>query len=195
MSPGEAKALSRSMLLRLSDLPAGWTSKPSSEDETCAGIEDLTDRYDVLANVKSDDFSTGGGKQVSASAGIFTHESDAVDALEYLETSIQSDRFRECLDDGIRKEGDEDVNFGDARIRRASFPALGDGSSAWEVVVPFEAKGTYATAFLDVVFIQRGNTRAMVFFANVNSSLEPAMRKSLARLVESRMDRSDARLR
>jgi hypothetical protein len=42
---------------------------------------------------------------------------------------------------------------------------------------------------------KRGNTLAMVFLANVNSPLEPAMRKSLARLVQGRMDRANARLR
>lgn len=182
------------MLLRLGDLPAGWTSAPSSDDDSCAGIQDLTDRYDVVAHADSDEFSQG-PKQLSSGAGIFRHESDAIDALEYVETSVQSDRFRECLNDGIEKESDEDVTFGEIKVRRTSFPALGDGASAWEVVVPFAAEGTYATAFVDAVFIRRGNALAMVFFADVMSPFERSTRKSFARLVENRMDRAVARMR
>jgi hypothetical protein len=193
LSTAEAKGLSRSMLVRLGDLPAGWTSAPTSEDESCAGIQDLTDRYDVLAYADSDNFSQG-AKQVSSSAGIFRHESESVDALEYMETSVQSDRFRECLNDEIGKESDEDVTFGEIKIRRASFPALGDGSSAWEVIVPFEAQGTYATAFVDAVFVRRGNALAIVLSADIASPLASATLKRLARLVESRMDRAAARM-
>jgi hypothetical protein len=57
----EAEEIAKSMLLRLSDLPTGWRAQPSDdENEGCAGIDKLTERYDVLAKADSKDFANGG---------------------------------------------------------------------------------------------------------------------------------------
>jgi hypothetical protein len=177
------------MLLRLSDLPNGWRAdSDKSDDESCAGFDKLTDRYNVLAKADSDDFAQGEATETASSAGIFINEAEAREALNYLEGVVQSDGFRDCLNDNLRKASGEGVAFGDVRVGQVSFPTLGDRSSAWEIVVPFDAQGTSATAYVEAVFILNGNALATVFFSDFFSPFDLELRKQLTRLVASRMD-------
>jgi hypothetical protein len=187
ITDSQAKAAAESMLLRLKDFPTGWRADAPGDEEGCAGIEKLRDRYIVLAKAESDDFARGDSTEAASSAGIFGDEAQARDALNYLEGSVQSERFRDCLNDSLRKDARLGVTFGDVRVGQASFPALGDRSSAWEIVVPFETQGISESAYIDAVFIRRGTALGIVFFSDVFSPFDEQMREHLVRLVDERM--------
>jgi hypothetical protein len=182
-----AKEIANSMLLRLSDLPTGWRAQPHEESAGCAGIDKLTERYDVLAKADSKDFARGDTTEASSSAGLFRDERTARDALNYLEASIQSKKFRECLDDFLREQADEDVTFGDVQVGQVSFPTLGDRSSAWEVVIPAKTQGFSFTAYAEAVYMTKSSALAVVLFSDVGTPFDEEMRERLARIVEERM--------
>jgi hypothetical protein len=190
----EAEALSKSMLLRLSDFPPGWRAEPSDDQGSCAGIDRLTDRYDVLTKADSDDFAQGDSTQVASSAGLFNDEATARDGLNYLEASIQSKRFRDCLNGYFRKQADEDVTFGDVHVGQVSFPTLADRSSAWEVVVPVKTQGLTISVYIEAIFMRRANALGIVLFSDVISPFDEQMRERLARLVARRMDEAVAEI-
>jgi hypothetical protein len=188
----EAEEIARSMLLRLSDLPTGWRAQPHEESEGCAGIDKLTERYDVLAKADSKDFARGDTTEASSSAGLFNDEQTAREALDYLEASVQSKKFRECVDDLLREQADEDVTFGDVQVGQVSFPTLGDRSSAWEVVIPAKTQGFSFTAYATAVYMTRSSALAVVLFSDVGTPFDEGMRERLARIVEKRMDEAVA---
>jgi hypothetical protein len=189
VSTEDAEALSKSMLLRLTDFPTGWRADPSNDDdEGCAGIEKLTDRYNVLGKAESDTFAKGDLTEAASSAGIFGEEAEARDALNYLEASFQDESFRKCIEDSVRKDAGSNVSVGDVRVGQLSFAALGDRSSAWEIVVPLEAEGVSVTLYVDAVFIRTGSALGIVFFSDAFDPFDEQMREDLARVVEERMD-------
>jgi hypothetical protein len=57
----------------------------------------------------------------------------------------KSEQFRDCANDRLREQAGEGVTFGDVRVGQVSFPRLGDRSSAWKVVIPFESQGISET--------------------------------------------------
>jgi hypothetical protein len=188
----EAEEIAKSMLLRLSDLPTGWRAQPHEESEGCAGIDKLTERYDVLAKADSKDFARGDTTEASSSAGLFSDERTAHEALNYLEASVQSKKFRECVDDLLREQADEDITFGDVQVGQVSFPTLGDRSSAWEVVIPAKTQGFSFTAYADAVYMTTSRALAVVLFSDVGTPFDEAMRERLARIVEKRMNEAVA---
>jgi hypothetical protein len=188
LSETEAKALSASMNLRLTDFPAGWRAEPpDDEDSGCAGIDKLSEKYDLLAHQDSKDFADADTATASSTAGLFNDESTAREGLNYFEGAVQSDEFRKCLEDGFREAAGEEVALGDVSVGQVSFPRFGDRSSAWEIVLPVEAQGLSATAYVDAVFIVHENALATLVFSDVFSPFDEGERERLAGLVENRM--------
>jgi hypothetical protein len=111
-----------------------------------------------------------------------------------MEASIQSEQFRDCANDRLREQAGEGVTFGDVRVGQVSFPRLGDRSSAWEVVIPFESQGISETAYVDAVYIRTGSALSAVLFSDVFSPFDEVERERLARLVAERMDSAVAEL-
>jgi hypothetical protein len=180
------------MNLRLTDFPSGWRAEAPTEDEGCAGIQKLSDRYgdDLLSHEDSQDFSQGENTTASSGAGLFADEATSSDALDYLEGSIQSDEFRKCLSDGVRQNAGSGVTVGDITVGQVSFPTFGDRSSAWEVVIPFEYHGLSVTAYIDAVYMRQANALADVVFTDTLSSFDEQERERLTGIVAERMNRA-----
>jgi hypothetical protein len=188
ISDERAEELATSMLLRLSDFPSGWRAQPSAEDSGCAGIEETSERYDVPGKAESEDFFHGDATQAFSSAGLFTDEATARDAFDYLEEVVQSEEFRDCLDNYLREETEDDVTFGDIQLGEVSFPSYGDRSSAWQVVIPVESEGVSVTGYVDAVFILRQTAISVLSFTNPVTPFDEQLRTDLAMVVAERMD-------
>jgi hypothetical protein len=188
ISEERAEELSTSMLLRLSDLPSGWRAQPSEESPGCAGIEETSERYDVLGKAESEDLFHGDATQATSSAGLFSDETTAQDALKYLEEVVQSEEFRDCLNDYLREETEDDVTFRDIQIGQVSFPSFGDRSSAWEVVIPVESEALSVTVYVDAVFILRATAIGVLSFTDFLTPFDEQLRTDLTMVVADRMD-------
>jgi hypothetical protein len=191
LSEAEAKQVVESMLLRLSDFPTGWRATPSEEKEGCAGIQKLSDRYDLLAHEDSKDFAQGETATASSGSGLFPDEATAKDALNYEEGAIQSEEMQRCLDKYVRENTPGDISFGEIQIGQVSFPRLGERSSAWEIVIPVQSQGINATAYVDAVYIREGRSFSVLEFSDVFSPFDESMREELARTVAKRMQTAD----
>lgn len=186
LSDVEAKELAASMNLRLTDFPPGWRAGPSAGEGERSGVQSLREKYDLLARESSRNFAHGDITSTSSTANLFNDQATARDALNYVEGSIQSDEFRDCFGDGIRESVEAGVTIGEITVGQVSFPSLGQRSSAWEVVIPIEAEGTSASAYLDVVFIVQGNAMASVDFYDLEP-FDEQQREHLAGLVAERI--------
>jgi hypothetical protein len=188
ISEGQAEELATSMLLRLSDFPTGWRAQPPSDEEGCAGLEEVTERFDALGKAESDDFVQGEATEAGSGAGLFGDEKTAMDALNYVEETIQSEEFRDCINDFLREQSDEDVTFDEVQVGQVSFPSFGDRSSAWQVVIPAQSEGLSLTVYLDVVYIVRSRAFSSLLFADFLTPFDEQLRTDLARVVSRRMD-------
>jgi len=189
LSVAEAKVLAASMNLRLTDFPSGWRADPPGEDDqNCSALESLKEKYDLAAREPSKKFAHGDITYTYSTANLFNDEATARDALNYVEGSIQSDEFRDCVSEGLRRAVQEGVTIGEITVGQVSFPTLGERSSAWEIAVPIEAEGSSATAYFDVVFIVQGNAMSSVDFFDLGSPFDEQERERLSRLVEDRME-------
>jgi hypothetical protein len=188
ISDARAKELATSMLLRLSDFPTGWRAQPSEDEEGCAGLEDVTERFDALGKADSDDFVQGEATQAASGAGLFGDEKTAMDALNYVEETIQGEEFRDCLNDFLREQADEDVTFDEVQVGQVSFPSYGDRSSAWEVVIPAKSEELSLTVYIDAVYIVRSSAVSFLLFSDFLTPFDEQLRTDLAGVVAKRMD-------
>jgi hypothetical protein len=192
LTESEAEALAESMLLRLSDFPTGWRGDPHEEGGAqCGGLDELSERYEALTEIDSDDFAKGDTTEASSTAVLFPDEEAANSALNYVEGKVQGEGFSDCLADFLRGEG---ITFGEIRVGQVSFPTLGDRSSAWEVVVPVEVEGASGTVYADAVYIRTGSALSAVLFSDVFTPFDETERERLARVVAERMEAAAAEL-
>jgi hypothetical protein len=188
ISDDRAEELATSMLLRLSDFPTGWRAQPASDEEGCAGIEEVTEKFDALGKAESDDFVQGEATQAGSQAALFGDEKAAMDVLNYVEETIQSEEFRDCINDYLREQADEDVTFDEVQVGQVSFPSFGDRSSAWQVVIPAKSEGLSLTVYLDAVYIAQSSAVSALLFLDFLTPFDEQLRTDLARTVARRMD-------
>jgi hypothetical protein len=188
ISDDRAGELATSMLLRLSDFPTGWRAQPASDEEGCAGIEEVTKKFDALGKAESDDFVQGQATQAGSQAALFGDEKTAMDVLNYVEETIQSEEFRDCINDYLREQADEDVTFEEVQVGQTSFPSLGDRSSAWQVVIPAKSEELSLAVYLDAVYIARSSAVSTLLFLDFLTPFDEQLRTDLARIVARRME-------
>jgi hypothetical protein len=190
ISGADAEELATAMLLRLSDFPTGWRAQPAEEeeDDSCNELEQVTEKYGALAKADSEEFRQGESTTAESGAAIFPDEETAREALNFLEGAIQSEEFRDCLNDSMREQAEEGVTFDEVQIGQVSFPALGERSSAWEVTIPAESQGISVTAYIDAVYIVEANAVSTLVFTDVFAPFDVQLREDLARTVAERMD-------
>ncbi len=179
----DASELAKSMLLRLSDFPAGWRAG-GTRDEGCS---ELSGRFDLLACEHSQDFGQGAITTVWSGVALLADEVRAGRALDFLEGAwVHDPALREGVAEGVREAGGV-VGVGDVTVGQVSFPAMGDRSSAWEIVYPVTAGDGSATGYLDIVFVLQDNAVALLTFGDVFDPFDPAERDRLTAVVVDRM--------
>lgn len=188
----EVEARVESVLFRLSDFPSGWRAVPADEedDEECGGVGRLRDRFDLLARKDSPTFVKGEATEAESSAAVVADEATAREAMNFLEGAVQSDEFRECLEDFLADQTERGVTFGDVQVGQLSFPRLADRSSAWQVVIPFEAEDFDTAAYIDVVYLQDGEMLGIALFSDVITPFDDALKERLVRTLAKRLAQS-----
>lgn len=199
ITPG-AQAQAKTINLRLSDFPDGW--RASTRDEDTAGQSKFrkcigADYSDItfIGDASSKDFAKSEGTEASSNVQIAETGAQAIDATRRLATAMGGRGTKDCVRDLF--EITPGYKVGEIDVGELSFtPAASvDDGQAWEIVIPIEitsgpTKGLSASAYIDLVQLQKGNILGNITTVDVLSPLDETLRADLVRTVGRRMSSS-----
>ena len=150
-----------SELLAVSDLPAGWSSVPSS-DSTSSTPQ-------CFQNVKTD------LKPTSKAEATFQGGSSGLplldESLGYLPgrgqqaIALISQVLSRCGQISLTSDGATITGT----IGAMSFPAVGDQSSAWQINLTGTESGISLTVGIDFIVFRKGDTLALIFYGDLGT--------------------------
>lgn len=210
-SPGNAntaadKALAEQALLKLSDFPTGWTSKPSSS----GGSPDIYKRFASCLHTSlglltgtsprgasSPDFSYTNQNSVSNRVGYESSPARVDEAMNVL----REPQLPSCLESALNayitytiqhptnpnSTLPSGVSVGNSTVAQMSFPNVGDQSIAYRVTVPVNANGLSIDIYVDLIAFVKGRAGVEMLFEAVGSPFDSSMEQQLTTLTEGRL--------
>ena len=175
------QALARSIALRLSDFPAGWTGKVSKDTGSrlsCKGFEpDLSD-LTKTGRASSPDFSL---KQatVSSKIDVFKTVAQTRDAWDRVVKPGLLTCLTSLLKRGGESGGDVKVNILSAGER--PYQRLAEQAASYRIVASFESakEKVKFNAYFDLFLLRNGRTLAAMFFYRFPQEFDQALEGSL----------------
>jgi hypothetical protein len=193
----DAQAREESLLVQLTDLPAGWRGA-DPDDESGDGDEcfriDLS-QATKIGDADSQEFSMGENNEISSSASIYATEAEAQRVLEVGADAFVDQDIADCLKDSLNKfleeEGNDpgDFEVGDPELGELSFPPPSgvEEARAFQIMMPLEAEGVSVDYFIEIVVLRQADALASVETFGLNDPLKPELRDALAQTVADRM--------
>lgn len=172
-----------SMLLVVSDFPAGWSETPDDEDDADT-FEECPDFTGQSGRAETGSFSSGGSATVVHSIGVFETEDDAIDALPTLK-----DRG-ECLVDVVGRGGlnTDEVEYGEATLEAVSFPEFGDQGRTWRLTMIAKRDAQEVNVYFDLVVVRVDRYVSIVQAIDVLSPFDSSQLEELAERVAAKMN-------
>jgi hypothetical protein len=179
-------ALARAALVRLSDLAAGWTSRPDdANDFHCPAVE----AAEAHPHAKSSRFNAPAGAGAAQHEVIVLADEDAANAaLDALVSQETLDCFARQGEASVRRQVNAGTEVGHVTAARlANLSPSGDRAAGVRLTYPVSANGVDATAYEDLVFTRVG--RGLSLFASVSQGAAPdvMLTAQLARLGAQRL--------
>lgn len=145
-----------SLVVHLSDMPAGWSSEPVSKSHTCASIDPVYDKYSGPSVV---DVAYQGSPQ---GAPVFDEAVIVYQSAGQATRDFQAliNQFDACKSFKISSGGET----GTGTVRSMSLGSYGDKSAAYQQQVTVSG----ITLGLDEVFVVKRNILAIAAYGDVN---------------------------
>jgi hypothetical protein len=187
----QGQALARSVVVKKSDLGAGFTALPHKADEhlpkgaRCGDLDesDLT----VTGDTASPDFRLAQGSlfvTVGSTAQVYRTLREA-NASWKRGTSAQTVA---CLSDIVRLSAAPGQKITVVSAKRVSFPSVSAKTTAYRLVLRVNVGGTQTIpAYIDAVILQEGRVQAGLLFTSLGAPVEQAQRAALASVVAARL--------
>jgi hypothetical protein len=181
------KAAAQTASLTLSDFPAGWTSKPSSNNNPsqditaqlakCLGVSQA-DLTKPPASYDSPTFSeSGSSNSASSNVGYRASAADEQSAFAI----VSGSKVPDCLTTAVAAVINEAIQHptnpsdtlpagakvGTTTVSPMSFPQFGDKSIAYQVKVPISYSSLSIDAYLDVIYSIKGRAGVSMEFEGV----------------------------
>lgn len=198
IEPG-AQERARRVVLRLSDFPDFWRASSRAErgdDELarCLGI-DYSD-LKPTGYAASDEFALADGTKVTSDVRTYATEAEALNALtklwRRLRHALDSGTADDCVTPLLPKDEDfhSEIQVGWYQFDPYRPPA--DYFDSWRITVRVRgvsgpAKGSSATAFVDLHIQQQGNTSAAIRTQRARRPFDPGVQEDLLQAVTERM--------
>lgn len=178
------QAAAEAAVLKLSDLPSGWTSAPASSGDTptldaelaaCLGVTPAELNPKGAADVVSPDFSDGGGvNSISSQVG---YTADSATAQHQLAV-YQNTKLRGCLGPALTNYFSylvkhpanptdtlpPGVTLGTPMVDLLPFPTVGDQTVAFRTALPLKGGGISINVYADIVVGIKGRARVEMDF-------------------------------
>lgn len=181
--------IARGGLLKLSDLPSGWTAADENEEakqSQCAGVRRPTAH--VAAKAESRRFETG---SALAENSVYVYASRAQAEAAFAELSSQS--TRRCVGEEfgrrIAEEGDEDLKLsGKITTSELQAGSAGSETAASRYTIPLDAGEDFDIDFIfDAVMVRAGRKVSIVSLADAITPVEDDLRERLTSVVAERL--------
>lgn len=205
------KAGAETAILKLSDLPPGWTAQPSSPDsersaEQRSAEAEFAECADVdpsvigagsssVTRAKSEEFSDDGDHQVEGSVTVIATREAAKAQL----SSIRKKEIPGCLANFVNraiksaiknpKAGESaptGVEFGDAKVETLNLPGLHATSVGYRTIVPVRAEGRSVEVNLDIVLALSKRSGISMTFTSFGPPFDSAVEVELTNKVIDR---------
>jgi len=179
------RALAKAMLLRKSDLAAGFTASPQGKDPNfyCAALDesDLT----LTADAESPDFTLqapGRIFSIASAAQIYRNSNQALASWR----RSTSDAGERCA---ARELSSVIAGSGGTfrSLKRIAFPKVAPLTVSYRVAAELTSGQQKVPAYIDVVVLQRGRAQVAFFVFSVGAPLVRSEMLAFARLTAARM--------
>lgn len=200
-------ARAEAAVLRLSDLPAGWSAGPHTGSPNVPGLDErlatclgvsvglLNDKDPTTAD--SPDFSNVSGGEISNSVG---YEATVGRARQVIAV-LRSPKMGPCLNSALRtfltfslshpaspsQSVPAGISLGPSTTTRLPFPLTGDATVAYRFDVPIEGAGAPLTVYGDFVFSARGRAGTVLTFESQGAPPDAALERKLVATVVDRL--------
>jgi hypothetical protein len=181
-------ALARTIVPKLSDLPAGWKaarSNDSSNDSsfTCAGFRpNLSDLVET-GYAETPDLSMGQSNLVSGFAAVFRTGPQAAAAYG----RVIKPALARCLRILFQKESTKTLKVRVLSVKQSRVANVASRADAYRISARFTGSGVSLLAHLDFVFLQRGRGVAGVLVLRFPQPVDPALEARVVGAIDRRL--------
>ncbi len=174
--------IARAALLRLSDLPTGWTVKPSddSDDAHCPA----TDRVERNSKAESDDFSLPHVHSLAQEVVVLRSAAAANAAIDVLIAHSTLACIARQIDTATRRSVRPGIRIGRMTIEPLPTAAAGDRSEAARLTIPVSAGGVSTHVYGDFAFARVGRGLSIVALLSERLPADGLRTQIVARAVE-----------
>jgi hypothetical protein len=205
------KAGAEAAVLKISDLPLGWTAAPNpaesertaeqrsaeAEFAECAGVDPsvIGAGSNAATRAKSDEFSDSSDHDVESSVTVIATREAAKEQLN----SIRKPAVRECLASFVNraiqssiknpKAGETpptNATFGKARVQTVDLPGMHAASVAYRTTIPVTVGGHSIDVNLDIILALTGRTGITMTFTSFGAPFVPETEVELTNKVIDR---------
>jgi hypothetical protein len=205
------KAAAQAAVLKISDLPIGWTAQPNADEATvsveqrsaeaqfadCAEVDPtvIGAGRDSPTRAKSDEFSDAQDHQVESSVTVVATTDAAKEQLNSIRKSTVPGCLAKFVDRAIRssienpKSGETPptgVTFGEAKVKTLDLTGVHAPSVAYRATVPVHAGGQAIDVNLDIVLALRGRTGISMTFTSFGTPFATDVEVALTNSVITR---------
>jgi hypothetical protein len=200
-------ARAEAAVLRLSDLPAGWTAGPHTKSPSVPGLDKrlaaclgvgvalLNENNPTTAD--SPDFSDVNGGEITNSVG---YEATAGRAHQ-VTAVLRSPKMGPCLNSALRsflsfslshpatpsQSVPAGIGLGASTITLLPFPNTADATVAYRFAVPIEGAGSPLTVYGDFVFAVKGRAGTVLTVEGQGAPPDRSLEQKLLSTVVSRL--------
>lgn len=197
------RGLARQALLKLSDFPDGWTSKPSSKDNNddrfgdelakCLDIPNSLLGSDTNDSVDSPDFDSPDDQEVSSSVIVGPSADEAETIFAILEKPSATHCFRVALNNELEysmthdSDSPKNVQLGHVTFSNVNLPQFADESVAYRAEVSVSSSGLNVDVDVDLIFMRHGRAATFVSFLDIFSPFPVGLEKRYAQIAAERL--------
>lgn len=184
-APADAKKVAAAGLVRLSDMPNGWTlaDKPTASGTTGVSRCFLNATRSAIARGKGRQFDPpdAGNREVLSVTSVYASEAAAGAALRREGSEV----LRRCVATATIK-GSGDV-IGDVKTGALRIPAVGDDTAAFRATLIGTGAGAGASGYADFSTVRVGRALATIMVLDAPQPFDQGLRDRLLRASARRL--------
>ena len=183
----KGQAIARAVVLKKSDLSAGFVGHPATDDPLPKGARcDSVDESDltVTGDASSPNFSRdAAGIAVGSSASVYRSERESNTAWRRAGT----DAAVRCFADLVRLTSPAPRKVRIVSAKRIPFPKVAPSAIAYRVVAAVDVGGRTVKAYFDAILLRRGTVQSALVVTSVGRAVGLDQERALAGVLAARM--------
>ena len=188
----KGQAIARAVVLKRSDLSAGFVAHPAGDDRLPKGARcDSVDESDltVTGDANSANFSRdAAGIAVGSSASVYRSQRESNAAWRRAGTT----KAVQCFADLVRLTSPAPRKVRIVSAKRIPFPQVAPSSLAYRVIAAVSVGGRTVKAYFDAILLRRGTVQSAIVVTSVGRAVGLGQERALAAVVAGRMKKATA---